>query len=78
MILKIYRIIHLVWTGIFAFYISIPILEQGGLERKLYDDAFFIALWIIGVFLLFNKKLAKYGFLLTIMPFIFAILIYIF
>ncbi|RTQ92740.1 hypothetical protein [Lysinibacillus telephonicus] len=78
MILKIYRIIHLVWTGIFAFYISIPILEQGSMERKFIDEALFIVLWIIGVFLLFNKKLAKYGFLLTILPFIFAIFIYIF
>ena len=69
---KIYRIIHIIWTGIFAFFISIPILE-GGFDRGVYDDAFFVALWIIGVVLLFIKKLTKIGFVLTVMPLLFAI-----
>ncbi|MCM3388773.1 hypothetical protein M3649_11580 [Ureibacillus chungkukjangi] len=74
---NIYRIIHIVWTAIFAFFISIPILE-GGFERAVYDDAFFVGLWIIGIVFLFIKKLTKIGFILTIMPLLFAIFIFIF
>ncbi|QCR34100.1 hypothetical protein [Lysinibacillus sp. SGAir0095] len=74
---KIYRIIHIIWTAIFAFFISIPILEDG-FERVVYDDAFFVVLWIIGVVFLFIKKLTKIGFVLTIMPLLFAIFTFIF
>ncbi len=77
MLLKIYKIIHILWTGIFAFFISIPILERGSMQRDVIDDALFIALWIIGVLFLFNKKLMKFGFILTLLPLIFAILPYI-
>lgn len=72
MIFKIYRIIHIIWTAIFAFFISIPIWE-GGFERVVYDDAFFVVLWLIGVVFLFIKKLMKIGFVLTILPLLFAI-----
>ncbi|RHW34992.1 hypothetical protein D1B33_13185 [Lysinibacillus yapensis] len=75
---KIYRIIHIIWTAIFAFYISIPILERGGLEQAVYVDAFFVALWVIGVIFLFIKKLTKIGFILTVMPLLYAIFIFIF
>ncbi|HWL12905.1 MAG TPA: hypothetical protein VNQ57_07920 [Ureibacillus sp.] len=75
---KIYRIIHIVWTAIFAFFISIPILEIGALEKAVYDDAFFVVLWIIGIVFLFIKRLTKIGFVLTILPLLFAIFNFIF
>jgi hypothetical protein len=78
MFLKVYRIVHIIWTAIFAFYISIPILESGGIESAVIDDAFFVVLWIIGVIFLFIKKLRTIGFVLTIMPLLFAIFIFIF
>lgn len=78
MFFKIYRIIHIIWTAIFAFFISIPILERGGIDSGVYDDVFFVALWIIGLVFLFIKKLTKFGFILTIMPLLFAIFIFIF
>lgn len=77
MFFNIYRIIHIIWTAIFAFYVSIPILERGAIQREVYDDAFFVALWVIGVVFLFIKRLKMYGYLLTIMPLIFAIILFI-
>ena len=74
---KIYRVIHIVWTAIFAFFISIPLLE-GGFDKGVYVDAFFVALWIIGVVFLFIKKFTKIGFILTVMPLLFAIFNFIF
>ena len=78
MFFKVYRIIHIIWTAIFAFFISIPILERGSVDTVVYDDVFFVALWVIGVVFLFIKKLTKIGFILTIMPLLFAIFNFIF
>lgn len=78
MFFKVYRIIHIIWTVIFAFFISIPILERGGIERGVYDEVFFVALWMMGVVFLFIKKLTKVGFILTIMPLLFAIFNFVF
>ncbi|SOC17999.1 hypothetical protein SAMN05880501_1102 [Ureibacillus xyleni] len=77
MILKIYRIIHILWTGVFALFVSIPILEHGSLEIEYYVDIFFIALWLIGVIFLFIKRLGKYGYILTIMPLLYAVILYL-
>jgi len=52
------------WTGILAFLISIPILERGGIDRDVFDESFFIGIWIVGVALLFNKRLTKLGLIL--------------
>lgn len=77
MILKIYRIIHILWTGVFAFFISIPLLEHGSLEVEYYIDLIFIALWLIGVVFLFIRSLSKYGYILTLFPLIYAIIIFV-
>lgn len=74
---KIYQIIHIIWTAIFAFYIIIPVLEDG-LETAVYANVFFAALWVIGVIFLFIKKVRKIGFILTILPLLYAIFIFIF
>lgn len=74
---KVYRIVHIIWTAIFAFYVSIPILESGSLEKAVYVDAIFVLLWILGVIFLFIKKLTKIGFILTLMPLLYAIVIFI-
>ncbi|MBD8027674.1 hypothetical protein H9636_13535 [Ureibacillus sp. Re31] len=74
---KVYRIVHIIWTAIFAFYVSIPILENGSLEKAVYVDALFVLLWILGVIFLFIKKLTKIGFILTLMPLLYAIVIFI-
>lgn len=74
---KIYRIVHIIWTAIFAFYVSIPILESGSLEKTLYVDALFVLLWILGVIFLFIKKLTKIGFILTILPLLYAIVLFV-
>ena len=77
MILKIYRIIHILWTGVFAFFISIPLLEHGSLEIEYYIDLIFIVLWLIGVVFLFIKRVSKYGYLLTLLPLIYAIILFV-
>ncbi|MFL0506559.1 hypothetical protein ACH0B5_12490 [Ureibacillus sp. 179-F W5.1 NHS] len=74
---KIYRIVHIIWTAIFAFYVSIPILESGSLEKTLYVDALFVLLWILGVIFLFIKKLTKIGFIFTILPLLYAIVLFV-
>ncbi|MEK9199984.1 hypothetical protein [Ureibacillus sp. FSL E2-3493] len=74
---KIYRIVHIIWTAIFAFYVSIPILESGSLEKTLYVDGLFVLLWILGVIFLFIKKLTKIGFIFTILPLLYAIVLFV-
>ena len=64
---------HVLWTGIITFLISIPILESGRINRDVVDESFFIALWILGVLLLFYKKTSKLGFILTLAPVLFMI-----
>jgi hypothetical protein len=76
---KVYRIIHLVITGI----ITIPItlfIASGGLGENFTGNAFVypqfllvIAVWVIGVVLSFNKKMAKYGLIISALPAVFFI-----
>jgi hypothetical protein len=49
-------------------------LERGGIDRDVIDDSFFIAVWLVRVVLLFNKKFIKYGLILSLFPVVFFIL----
>lgn len=51
---KIYRVIHLLWTGILTFLMSIPILERGRINRDVIGESFFSAIWLVGIVLLYE------------------------
>ncbi|WP_163527207.1 hypothetical protein [Halobacillus ihumii] len=76
---KIYRIIHLVLTGM----ITIPItlfVASGGLGENFTGNVFVypqfllvIVVWTIGAVLSFNRKTAKYGLIISALPPVFFI-----
>lgn len=78
--LKIYRIIHLVITGM----ITVPVtlfIASGGLGENYtgnifaYPEFLFVlAVWLIGAVLSFNKKTAKLGLIISALPALFFIL----
>ena len=78
MFFKLYRIVHILWTGIFTLLISIPIFENGQINRSIIDDSFFIVIWLLGVILVFTKRFIKYGFVLTLVPVLFILTLFVF
>ncbi|WP_175989491.1 hypothetical protein [Bacillus sp. Marseille-Q1617] len=71
---KIYKIIHLILTGIITITISL-FIASGGLGENFTGNAFVypqfllvIAVWLIGAVLLFNKKRIKYGLIISALP----------
>jgi hypothetical protein len=76
---KIYRIIHLAFTGIITITISL-FIACGGLGENYTGNAFVypqfllvIAVWLIGAVLSFNKKWAKYGLVISAVPTVFFV-----
>jgi hypothetical protein len=76
---KIYKIIHLILTGIITIPISL-FIASGGLGENYTGNAFVypqfllvIAVWIIGAVLSFNKKRAKYGLVISALPALFFV-----
>ncbi len=74
----IYRVFHLLWTGFLAFLTSIPILERGSLGRVVWDETFFLTIWLLGASLLFTKRFNVYGMIFTLAPLVFTAPIFIF
>ncbi|MCA1057675.1 hypothetical protein LCL96_01930 [Rossellomorea aquimaris] len=77
--LKIYRIIHLVITGILTIPITL-FFASGGLGENYTDHTFVypqfllvIAVWIIGSVLSFNKNIATFGLMISALPAVFFI-----
>ncbi|WDW11379.1 hypothetical protein [Priestia aryabhattai] len=80
MFFNVYRVVHLLITGIiilpFAWF-----LAEGGLGENLSGDRFtdpkmllVIPVWILGSVLLFIKKTVKWGLFVTFLPIILAVL----
>jgi hypothetical protein len=76
---KIYKIIHLILTGIITVPISL-FIASGGLGENYTGNAFvypqfllFLAVWLIGAVLSFNKKSAKFGLVMSALPTVFII-----
>ncbi|MBZ6489445.1 hypothetical protein [Priestia aryabhattai] len=80
MFFNIYRVVHLLVTGI----IIIPIawfLAEGGLGENFTANRFtdpqillVIPVWILGAVLLFLKRTVKWGLLITLLPIILSLL----
>lgn len=71
---KIQRTAYFLLSGICVFLISIPILERGKIDRIVIDETFFIFAWLVGIALLFNKKLSKYGYIIMALPIVYFLL----
>ncbi|GAB1768625.1 hypothetical protein C1N89_27760 (plasmid) [Priestia aryabhattai] len=80
MFFNMYRVIHLLITGIiiipFAWF-----LAEGGIGENFSGNRFtepqmllVIPVWILGSVLLFIKKTVKWGLLITLLPIISAVL----
>jgi hypothetical protein len=76
---KIYRIVHLILTGIITITVSL-FIASGGLGENYTENTFVypqfllvIAVWLIGGVLSFNKKFAKYGLVVSTLPTVFFI-----
>lgn len=74
---KIYRIIHIVLTGIITIPITI-FMAAGAIGENFTDNYFvdpefllFISLWFVGVVLSFIKKTTKYGLIISALPTLF-------
>lgn len=79
MIYAIYRVFHLLWTGFLAFLTAIPILEQGGaLDKFVWNETFFLAIWLLGASLLFTKRFNVFGMIFTLAPLIITAPVFIF
>jgi hypothetical protein len=80
MFFNIYRVVHLLITGI----IIIPIawfLAEGGLGENFTGNRFtdpqillVIPVWILGAVLLFLKRTVKWGLFITLLPIILSLL----
>ncbi|WP_226666279.1 hypothetical protein [Metabacillus litoralis] len=76
---KIYRILHLILTGIIT--IPITIFLAAGAIGENYTESFFvdpellllIVLWFIGAVISFHKRFAKYGLIISALPIIFFV-----
>ncbi|MCA1054235.1 hypothetical protein LCM10_04485 [Rossellomorea aquimaris] len=71
---KVYKIIHLILTGVITITISL-FIASGGLGENYTGNAFvypqfllFIAVWLIGAVLLFNKKVRTVGLIISALP----------
>jgi hypothetical protein len=76
---KIYKIIHLILTGIITITISL-FIASGGLGENYTGNAFVypqfllvIAVWLIGAVFSLNKKWAIYGLVISTLPTLFFI-----
>ncbi|HSJ38129.1 MAG TPA: hypothetical protein VK945_07925 [Planococcus sp. (in: firmicutes)] len=78
MVYGIYRVFHLLWTGFLAFLTAIPILEQGALDRIVWSETFFLAMWVLGASLLFSRRFNVFGMIFTLAPLVYAAPIFIF
>lgn len=74
----IYRVFHLLWTGFLAFLTAIPILERGSLDRVVWDETFFLTIWLLGASLLFTRNFDVFGMIFTLAPLIFTVPIFLF
>jgi hypothetical protein len=79
LIFKIYRMTHLILTGIITITVSL-FIASGGLGENFTGNTFVypqfllvIALWLIGAVLLFYKKSAVYGLIVSALPTLFFI-----
>lgn len=74
----IYRVFHLLWTGFLAFLTSMPILEHGSLDNVVWNETFFLTIWLLGASLLFTKRFNVFGMIFTLAPLVFTAPIFIF
>ncbi|XXM70785.1 hypothetical protein ACQ0QQ_13795 [Lysinibacillus sphaericus] len=77
MIFKIYRMTHLILTGIITITVSL-FIASGGLGENFTGNTFVypqfllvIAVWLIGAVLSFYKKSAVYGLIVSALPTLF-------
>ena len=71
---KVYRIIHIVLTGILtipiALYMSAGAMGEYGTDSYFVEPVFLllIAIWAVGSVLSFLKKFGKYGLIISALP----------
>lgn len=83
MALRIYQVFHLLVTGTIVILLS-TFFASGGIGENFTDNPFPypawllpIAVWVIGLIFVFNKKTAKYGLIISALPVLFYIVLYI-
>lgn len=78
MIYALYRVFHLSWTGFLAYLTALPILQQGQIDKFVWNETFFLAIWLLGASLLFTHRLNIFGMIFTLAPLVFTAPVFIF
>ncbi len=71
---KVYKFIYLLTTGYLAGLLALPVFLGEKLDITMLDDGIAVILWLIGAFLMFNKKYYRVGYFLLFMPILFILI----